>query len=88
MIPALTRVAFVLAGACISPELLRAYQCQVYCKAGGWNDGTYMQGRCACIDYIEFNQIFETRLVWVNKAPAKKVDEPISTTWSYGPMLR
>jgi hypothetical protein len=58
------KALLLLAAACsLTPELIRAYQCQVACRAKGWDNGSYASGYCVCLDYVRFEELVLTPVV-------------------------
>jgi hypothetical protein len=53
----------MLAAVCYSEDDLKRYWCKVSCYRGGWDSGTYANGRCLCIDYVQPGEFVETQLV-------------------------
>jgi hypothetical protein len=60
-------LTLALVAACISAEDVRKYQCEVACRLGGWNTGTYADGNCLCIDIEPYAEIVGTQLAQLPK---------------------
>jgi hypothetical protein len=60
-------LAFALVAACLSQQDVRKYQCEVACRLGGWESGTYADGNCLCIDIEPYADMIGTRLAQLPK---------------------
>lgn len=47
---------------CLGVQDVRKGECNVYCKAKGYDSGIYDRGFCGCINLVPYVKVFDKRL--------------------------
>jgi hypothetical protein len=68
------RAALLLVvAACLTQQDVRKYQCEVACRLGGWETGTYADEQCYCMDRYPFAEFIGTAIASAKLPKIKRV---------------